>query len=79
MLPRRYFAESAAYVDVGYSYRTPGGHRQMIMAHVLCGAQFDYGYTLDKGLKRPPCIAGSAALYDSVKVCVGQCHIVTSF
>ncbi len=42
--------------------------RQMILAHVLCGREFDYKATLDKGLKRPPYLPGTSRLYDSVKV-----------
>lgn len=41
--------------------------RQMILAHVLCGREFDYKATLDKGLKRPPYLPGTSRLYDSVK------------
>lgn len=64
-----YFAEGAAYVDSNYAYKSPGKplERQVILAHVLCGRVFDYGQTLDKGLKRPPYVANSTDIYDSVQ------------
>ncbi len=57
-------------MDSNYAYKLPGNpmERQVILAHVLCGREFDYGQTLDKGLKRPPYIPGTTNIYDSVKV-----------
>lgn len=64
-----YFAEDAAYVDGGgYAHVLPAWvdtecrERDLILAHVLCGRQFDFGHSKDTGLKRPP------QFYDSVKV-----------
>jgi hypothetical protein len=70
----RYFAQRAAYVDKnGFTHKILGTkHRQMFLAHVLCGDEFDFGTRKDRQsrqLKRPPQRSGSTdPLADSVKV-----------
>ena len=54
-----YFADSAAYCDESYAYvprEQPGPHqhRQLILAHVLCGEVKEYGHRKDRALKFPP-------------------------
>ncbi len=68
----RYFAEDPAYVDAHYAYREDPVDKTtgtMLIVHVLCGLQKDFGMAIDKTLRRPPCVPGRPLeLYDSVKV-----------
>ena len=56
-----YFSDSAAYCDESYAYvpseqpdPAPQQHRQLILAHVLCGHVKEYGTRVDPALKFPP-------------------------
>lgn len=42
--------------------------RQMILAHVLCGRERDYGTDVARGLRGRPTLLGSSELADSVQV-----------
>ena len=64
----RYFAVNASYTLSGYAYRPRSGVRQVLLARVLCGREYDYGRDHSSYLRRPPMIPGTSTLYDSVKV-----------
>ena len=67
-----YFSEDLDYVDSWYAFKVPGHADlyQVIVAHVLCGQQYDFGEEVTREsaeLRRPPYIPGTTITYDSVK------------